>query len=198
MAERDRIRREAIFLAQEETARRNAEIEEYQELRMQSIREYQESQLVEQRNEFEARQKVAHAKMEIMEKKKLVEFEKREIMEKLKNEERENIFHQMQRRLEDRRESFLQAQAEHEHLLELTRKRLERERVLAKESLVLIAKEKQEQVKRAKLVEEYQRNIARDRLAERDATHKKVEEQKVCAAIIICTWMCTDSICFAA
>ena len=71
MAERDRIRREAIFLAQEETARRNAEIEEYQELRMQSIREYQESQLLEQRNEFEARQKVAHAKMEIMEKNNL-------------------------------------------------------------------------------------------------------------------------------
>jgi hypothetical protein len=41
MAERDLVRREAITEAQEEVARRNAEMQEYQSLRMQSIRQHQ-------------------------------------------------------------------------------------------------------------------------------------------------------------
>ena len=43
MAEKDGIRREAVAQAQEETARRNEEMREYQSLRMQSIREHQVS-----------------------------------------------------------------------------------------------------------------------------------------------------------
>ena len=41
MAEKDRVRQEAIAMAQAETAKRNAELREYQSLRMQSIREHQ-------------------------------------------------------------------------------------------------------------------------------------------------------------
>lgn len=41
MAETDAVRREAIELSQAETARRNAELREYQSLRMQSIRRHQ-------------------------------------------------------------------------------------------------------------------------------------------------------------
>ena len=178
MAERDEIRRDAIALAQIETARRNAEIQEYQELRMHSIRDYQEKQLIEQREQFKERQRVATEKMDAMEKRKEIEFARRKQLEMEKEASREQIFVQMKQRQEDRRDDFLESQKQKEHLLELTRTKLDRERQVTKETLVLISVDKRDQVHRSKRKEEYQRDKARAKLAEKEETYKKIKQQK--------------------
>ena len=72
MAEKDLVRKEAAELAQEEVAKRNAEMREYQSLRMHSIREFQEKQILEQRKVFEKKQEAAAAKLVVIEARKEV------------------------------------------------------------------------------------------------------------------------------
>lgn len=54
---------EALELANEEVARRNLEMKEYQSLRMHSIREFQEKQVAEQRHAFIVKQEIAAEKL---------------------------------------------------------------------------------------------------------------------------------------
>ncbi len=178
MAAKDHMRREAQELAQEEVARRNAELKEYQSLRMLSIREFQEKQIAEQRGAFVVKQEIAAEKLAVIEERKEKERIAAKIREKEKEKERAKVFDQMKEVAEERRKSFLQIMKVKERKMELVEKKLAREREVKREQLRLIAAAKEDRVHRSKKAEEYTRSIMQVKLEENEEKQREIKAHK--------------------
>lgn len=110
---------------------------------------------------------------------KLREREERKKIVKEKDGSRQMVFVQMKERMEDRRQSFLSAHERREHKLELVKSKLARERDLKREELRLQQSSKEEMVRKARRIEEYERKLAMDRLLANEEKQAIIKQSKV-------------------
>ena len=139
----------------------------------------QEQQLLERRREFENKQESAQFKLVAAEAVKVQERVARKIAVKEKDESRQQVFVQMKERMEDRRESFLSAHERREQKLELVQSKLNRERELKREELRIQQTGKEEMVRKARRIEEYERKLTMDRLLANEEKQAVIKQTKV-------------------